>query len=661
MGNFPTRVRTWETVGEIGIRPFGTPRLTLFADGVLHEGRALADMPWSVGATGGIVSGIDIVGRYFSNKAFSVGLTLNLGRIGAGSQLSFNAAQTYTSSTQYVRAGQYMPNFFSRRFRRNTKYTSMELRGRIDYRDRPLSGLFGEGTPRLHEILSVVKTSAADPRVEVIALDLSGMEVLPEHAWEIRHSLQNAREAGKKVIVFIDNAGMEGYHLASVADYLVMDPLGTLLLPGYLSNRTYFAGTLEKLGIGFEAWRYFEYKSAAESFSRNDMSEADERQLQAFVDDQYELVRSEVAASRPITPGQFDRIVNNRTLLRADEAVETGLADTLARWTDLDAIMEAVVGEEKSKLHTELLLQDAKVTRLWEAPEKIALVYALGATTMDAGIDARALQEKIRDLGENDDIRAIVFRVDSPGGDALAADLVAEALRSAAEEKPVIVSQGQVAASGGYWISMYGDPIVAGPNTVTGSIGVIGGWFWDQGFGEQLGMTSDHVQRGDHADLTAGVTLPLLGLRVPTRNLTDEEQERIQEHILSLYDTFVAKVAQGRDMSEAHIREVGEGRIYSGLDAEEVDLVDAIGGLSESIERARQAAGIPADRQIEIVEVGQTAPLFDMLPLGGRSAATPTTDDMLRSYIELFLQHQPRPLVIIEPGTYPWYERSEER
>jgi protease-4 len=617
-------------------------------------------MPWSAGAAGEIISGVHIIGRYFSDKAFTLGLTVDIGRTGAAGQLRYDSQSNYASATHMVRAGQFMPNYFTDRFRHNTKYTSMELRGEIGYRERPLAGFFRRDSPRLYKILQMIAKSAEDPRVEVITLNFSGMEVLPEHAWEIRRELEEAQNAGKKILIFMDNGGMETYHLASVADRLVMDPMGTLLLPGYLSNRTYFSGSLEKLGIGFEAWRYFEYKSAVEAFSRDDMSAAEERQLQAYVDDQYELVRADVAASRPISPSGFDDIINNQTILRAEEALAEGLADTLARWNDLDNIVESMVGAEKSKLQTELLLQDARITRSWEAPAKIALVYGLGTTAMDRGIKARALQEKIRNLSEDEDIRAIVFRVDSPGGDPLASDLVAEVLREASEEKPVIVSQGQVAASGGYWISMDADTIVAGPNTVTGSIGVIGGWVYDNEFSERIGMSSDHVQRGDHADLMAGVTLPLLGLRLPHRNLTDAEQSRVQDHILSLYDTFVEKVSRGRDTTEAHIRAVGEGRIYSGIDGREAGLVDIIGGISTAIERARTAAGIPDDRQMEIVEVGERAGLFVELPFMGDSSEPLRSQDPVRDYIQLFVEHQPNPLIIVQPGFYPWYDPSAE-
>ena len=196
-------------------------------------------------------------------------------------------------------------------------------------------------------------------------------------------------------------------------------------------------------------------------------------------------------------------------------------------------------------LKPSLLWDHTLITDDWKARPRIALVYGIGVCAMDEGIKGRWLHKQFKKLAKDNSVKAVVFRVDSPGGESLPSDLVAEELRQCAKEKPVIVTQGQAAGSGGYWISMYGDRILAGPNTITGSIGVIGGWIWDDGLGEKLGMTSDHVQRGEHIDATAGVSLPLLG-RIPGRPLTDKENARVKKLVLTMYDRFIAKVAQDR-------------------------------------------------------------------------------------------------------------------
>jgi protease-4 len=279
-------------------------------------------------------------------------------------------------------------------------------------------------------------------------------------------------------------------------------------------------------------------------------------------------------------------------------------------------------------------------------------------------MSSRALAKRIQDLAENDDVAAVVFRVDSPGGSPVAAAQVGEAIRLCAEKKPVIVSQGQVAASGGYWVSVHADRIVAGPNTVTGSIGVIGGWIYDDGFGDKTGLSSDVVQRGARADLFKGLRLPLVNISIPTRKLTETELDRVEEVIRSGYDDFVETVAEGRDTTEAHVRDVGAGRIYSGQDGKNVGLVDEVGGLERALALARQATGLaPADVQVR--EVNPSSGTFDiggLVPgpiaalagrLGAAPAGTSREPDPTQTFIRLMLEHQPGPLVLLPPGTVP--------
>lgn len=189
----------------------------------------------------------------------------------------------------------------------------------------------------------------------------------------------------------------------------------------------------------------------------------------------------------------------------------------------------------------------------------------------------------------------------------MASDLVAEAIKKCAKEKPVIVSQGAVAASGGYWISMYADKIVASPATITGSIGVIGGWFYDQGLKGKLGMSTDYVKVGEHADLGFGARLPLVGIQIPDRNLTDDEYARMKDHITSFYRQFVERVAEGRKMEYDDVDEIGRGRVWLGTDGKEIGLVDELGGLDTAIRLAKREAGIGEDEKVELIEMPRPA------------------------------------------------------
>jgi len=440
-----------------------------------------------------------------------------------------------------------------------------------------------------------------------------------------------------------------------------MDPQGTLTLPGYALSRTYLDGTLDKLGLEFDEWRFFEYKSAAETLSRTGFSEADSTQRAEYLADVYDTVTRGIANSRSISRDSLDGIVDERAILTARDAQQAGLVDSLARWHDRSDFLKDLLDKPGRTLGRQDLDDIATATRAWSEPDKIAVVYGIGPTSMNSGIEARTLHESIRNLKTRSDVAAVVFRVDSPGGDGLASDLVAEALKEVAEEKPVIVSQGQVAASGGYWISTYADAILAGPTTVTGSIGVIGGWLYADGWSEKTGQTYDVVQEGRSADLFTGYQLPLIGgLQIPARPLRENEQARVQTLFEDFYGQFVEIVAEGRDTTETHIRKIGEGRIYSGIDGQAIGLVDELGGLLDAIDMARREAGIAADR-VEIEEVNPESGFIDwsgILPFPLNTLTRLRGDDTesstdLEAFIRTVLENQPHPVVMLPPGTYP--------
>lgn len=646
-GNFSTASSNREGIAEIGIRPLGTPRLTLFADAALQNGMSLSEAPWSAGAAVQLLEGMHLTGRTFDSEAFTLGMTINFGKSGIGGQAHFDAGHDHAYNTYMIRSGGVKPSVVSSG--KGKRYLALNLKGRMDYHKYVW---FDKDTNRLYEVLNNIRAATLDPQIGLLALNLSAMQIAPEHAWEIREALKQAQAAGKKVIIFIDNAEMTDYHLASVADKVVLDPEGMLTLQGFVLGRTYLKGTLEKMGLGFDEWRFFKYKSAMESLSRDSLSEGDREQLQDFVDDWYELVRREVSVARRMTPERFDQLIDNETLFTSESALQANLVDTLARWSALNEVIKKITGNSLAAISTKDLLAQTRVSQAWGEPPKIALVYGLGVCAMDEGIRARWLEKVFRDLAKNSAIKAVVFRVDSPGGDGMASDVVAEALKKCSEKKPVIVSQGQVAGSGGYWISMYGDTIVAGPNTITGSIGVIGGWIYDKGLSEKIGMTEDHVKRGAHADAGYGITLPLLGVRLPARNLTAEERDRIEVLIKEFYETFVAKVAQGRGMSVAQVKDIAEGRIFSGLDGKANGLVDEVGGMLTALAIAQQRAGLDAKDDIDVIEIPESKGLFNFSP-GMPGIKTQMASDPILQFIKFMSERNGQPLPLLVPGMYP--------
>jgi len=649
-----------EGVAEIGIRPFGTPRLTLFADAAVADGEALVDAPWSAGAAVQLTEGVNVVGRYFESEAFSLGLRFDLGRAGVESQSRFDTGGSYASQVNSVRLGSYVPNLIGERVLTDDRHLALRLDGPVPYRSTRVASWFSDAPTRFYEIIRTLEQAADSERIRAVALNLAGLQITPEQAWEIRTALEGVQQAGKQVVIYLEDAGMTTYHLASVADRVVLDPQGTLILPGYVLSRTFLAGTLDKLGLGFQEWRFFEYKSAAEILSRTSFSEADSLQRQQYVNDQYDLTRRALLADRPIAADSLDRVIDEQVVLTAQDALDAALVDTLARWSERDELLEDVTGTSTRSMAADVLDEIQTASQQWGEPPKVALVYGIGPTELTSGIEARSLRDTFQRLADDDDVAAVVFRVDSPGGSGLASDLVAEALRKCAEKKPVIVSQGQVAASGGYWISMYADSIVAGPSTVTGSIGVIGGWIYDDGLSDKTGLSYSAVQRGERADLFSGLSLPGLGAQLPARPLTEEELARVEDVFRQLYGEFVAKVAAGRDTTEAHIRAIGEGRIYSGIDGQQIGLVDRIGGLATALSMARDAAGLTGKR-IEVVEANPTTGFFNLsgvfpIPFIGGGANDPgdvLADDPVAQFVRLLLDHQPRPLVLLPPDSYP--------
>ena len=647
-GFFGFKSSSEEAVFELGLRPLGTPFLTLFGDALIADNISFSDSYWSAGAAMQVVPGLEVVGRYFGRETFTVGVSLNLGHLSYSHQQHFDAEQNHAYNSHLIRSGGLRNNIFQRRFLKNMSYAPFKLNGRVEYQGYRL---FDRNTIRFSTLLRNIRAAGTDPRIGMIAVNLSGLSVLSEHAWEIRQELLTAKERGKTITIFIDNADMTHYHIASVADEIVMDPQGMLLLPGYLMNRTYLKGTLEKLGLGFDEWRFFKYKSAAEQLSRDSMSEADEEQLNAYLGDMYNVVRNNISESRDMTTEDFDQVIDEQVVFTADLAMKNGLIDTLARWSDLSDIIKNLKGKKLIKFRYDMLWDNAVLTERWGQKKKIALVYGLGVCAMETGIRARWLEDVFLKIKKRDDVKAVVFRVDSPGGDGMASDYVAEALKECAREKPVIVTQGQVAGSGGYWISMYGDKIIAGPNTVTGSIGVIGGWVWDKEFSDKLGMSSDHVQRGEHSDVMAGVSIPLLG-RIPARNLTQNERDRVEKLIRDMYEQFVNKVAQGRDMSTDKVRDIAQGRIYSGVQGKHVGLIDSIGGLMTAIEMAKNNAGIKPGDPVELVEIPKYQGLFNVQ--GQMSpAVTALKNDPVYQYLKMITTHPTKPKFIMPPDAYP--------
>jgi protease-4 len=472
--------------------------------------------------------------------------------------------------------------------------------------------------------------------------------------------------------VVCDRLDTRTAYVASAADRIVMDPRGFLILPGVLASRTYLHDLLGKLGIGFEEWRYYKYKSALETFSRDRMSEADKEQYGAIVRATYDEVARAFAASGRVARAEFDRVVNEEPFVPASRLLELRWVDALGRWEDLE---KEEIGAPGMKPMGWGALRERRwrPREEWGPDPEIALVYLVGECAMESGIRARAASEALRRFREDRAVRAVVLRVDSPGGDPLASDVVAEQTRKLREaKKPALVSQGRVAGSGGYWISMDGDAIVTSPFTLTGSIGVIGGWAWNEGFGKKTGLTSDHVREGKSADLLGGLRIPLLGATLPERNLDDGERRLIGRAFDDLYGDFTEKVASARGLTPARVLELAEGRVYDGNAAVRLRLADRTGTMDDTIEEAKRRAGLPPGSRVRVVEYPRRRllrlPSFLARPSGaahaaetepGAAGAAPGVALGIRA-LQAILDHPGRPLTMM-PGPLLPDEREPVR
>jgi len=473
------------------------------------------------------------------------------------------------------------------------------------------------------EVFTVIERAKNDKRIQGIVLNIASVRGDKDYLWELRSALEQFKANGKKICAFIGYADIDTYCLASVADKIVMDELGGLNILGYAIGRGYVRRALDKLGIGVRELRYLEYKSAAETFSRDSMSNADRRQYGDYLDDIYNLTSSTLKTARGWTDEEFDNILNKDFLYSAKNAQTHGLIDYKGGKNEVKKAIKEIEGHDvysfylygssdSSLMGSKLPYSPPKARSFFsKKPPVIAVVYASGETSMRNGMEAAKIAKAIYNLADKSRVKAIVLRVNSPGGSAEAAEVVNRAVCYAKARKPVVVSMGQVAASGGYWVAMNASHIVANPYTITGSIGVIGNWFYDNGLNNKLGFNIETLQRGAHADL-------MTGFLFPRRNLTSQEEERYKNYILDLYHVFVTKAADGRGMPIAEIGAVAAGRIFSGIRAKEVKLVDSTGGLHDALRIARELALIPEKKAVKYEEFPKPKfldMLLDSLPL----------------------------------------------
>ena len=454
----------------------------------------------------------------------------------------------------------------------------------------------------LRTVLKALENARQDKRIVALYLDGSrtsagnrtGLATLKE----VREALERFRSAGKKIIAYNVDLGKQAYYLSSVADTVILNPMGTVEINGFSSQQLFYTGALEKFGIGVQVIRVGKYKSAVEPFVLKKLSQENRQQTQALLSDLWGEFVTTVGKSRKITPGQLQAIADYQGQFTASEARTRRLVDKVAYLDEVVADLKQLTGsseEDKSfrqiRLNTYAKVED-KDFKKRTSKNKIALVYAEGEIVNGQGsgqqVGGGRLARQLRQLRQDEEIKAVVLRINSPGGSVTASEEIQREVRLSRDKKPVIVSMGDYAASGGYWIATGANHIFAEPNTITGSIGVFGLQFNVQKLANSNGLTWDVVKTGRYADRTT-----------ISRPKTPQELAIAQKSVNQIYDQFLNKVAESRKLPKQKVAQIAQGRVWSGQDAKALGLVDEIGGIDDAIEYAAQQAKLGENWELE--------------------------------------------------------------
>ncbi len=449
----------------------------------------------------------------------------------------------------------------------------------------------------LKDVLASIERAKYDNNISAIYLELDNLIVGGTPTLEaIRKALIDFKDSGKMIIAHGNYISQKAYYLASVADKLFLTPTGSLDFKGLAMQLTFFKKTLEKLDIDMQIFKAGKYKGAVEYFSNEKMSAPNREQLTALINSVHESMLSDISASIGIPEAELKEISDDMKIRTPEDAYKYGLVDSLMYEEEVKDYIRSEARSRNGSSPKKISLKDYFKAGELELPyskDRIAVIYAVGEIHNGTGdaetIGKDNIVEAIRTAGNNSRVKAIVLRVNSPGGSALTSDIIWNEVRKVREEMPVVVSFGDVAASGGYYISCAADTIVAEPTTITGSIGVFGlvpnlKEFFDN----NLGITFDRVKTGKYSDMMT-----------TARPFTKDEKNIIQKDIERTYETFVNRVANGRGMTFDQVHEIAQGRVWSGVQAKELGLVDELGGLEDAIEIAAGMAGLSGYRLVE--------------------------------------------------------------
>ena len=457
--------------------------------------------------------------------------------------------------------------------------------------ENPFDGLVNElygkemiANVGLNDVLSNIALAKENEKVLGIYLKGGNLVASPASAKAIRDALLDFKQSGKFIIAYSDNYTQTNYYIASVADKIFFNPVGSLAWDGLSAQKEYYTRLMDKIGVEMQILKVGTFKSAVEPYFRTSMSAEDRKQTQQYLDGIWSEMKTAVAANRTMTAEQLDQYADECMSLQPQQKyVEYGLVDTLVYIQDMDTVLRMYAGTKDYKsLSTTKMANVARTENI--ATDKVAVLYADGAiydSGSDGIVEGKMLKE-IKKIRKDENIKAVVLRVNSPGGSADASEQIWHAIKTLQEKGlPVVVSMGDYAASGGYYISCSADYIYAEPTTITGSIGIFGTVPNFSRLMDKVGLDVDGVSTNKHANLTTNAIY---------KGMNPQEFALMQSMVERGYDLFTKRCADGRGMTQAEIKQIGEGRVWLGKDALEIGLVDELGNINDAIAKAAELA-----------------------------------------------------------------------
>ncbi len=485
-------------------------------------------------------------------------------------------------------------------------YLKIDLGGTISETAQARFPTMSGSSLSIHDLWLHLERAARDERIKGVLLRIQHMDAGFAKVKEIGSLIERFAASKKPVAAFIVDGGLKEYYLASFADKVVMFKGGALAISGIGAEALFLKNTLSKLGVQAEIFHIGDYKTASNTFTEERMTPAHRESMQALIDDLYQAVIEGIAGNRKLEAAKVRELLD-RSPLPLEEFVRAGLVDSLGYEDDLFKQMPATYPEVKFRTYAK-----TRSPLPFSGAKKIAVIFASGEINQGHSggdslfggevLGADTLAEQLRQARNNSSVKAVVLRVDSPGGSAVASDVILREAELLARKKPLVISMSDLAASGGYWISLSAHKIFAHPETITASIGVITGKFVLKGLYDKIGVSKEILTTSEFA-----------GMYSDYRPFSAREKEKVLGDMRRIYDDFLGKVARNRKMKVEEVDRIARGRVWSGRAALKLRLVDGLGGLSDALEEARKLARIPAGERFGVRVYPQKKSLFEMI------------------------------------------------